>query len=92
MHDLWEKGSCDLDGEFFKMTDCELNPQPSGPIEIVAAGQSGVGMDFDAEYADYSFRMGEAVNTPAKFAPSVGRLVAAARRTGRDVGPMRCSW
>ena len=86
MRDLWEKGSCDFDGEYFKMTDCKLSPRPSAPIEIVAAGQSGVGMNFAAEHADYNFCMGEGVNTPTKFAPGVARLVAAAERTGRDVG------
>jgi pyrimidine oxygenase len=86
MRDLWETGSCDLKGEYFQMTDCKLSPRPEAPIRIVAAGQSGVGMDFAAQYADYNFCMGEGVNTPTKFAPSVARLVAAAERTGRDVG------
>ena len=86
MRDLWQTGRCDLDGEYFKMTDCRLSPQPSAPIELVAAGQSGTGMEFAAAYADYNFCMGEGVNTPAKFAPSVARLIAAAERTGRDVG------
>jgi len=86
MRDLWEKGSCDLDGEFFQMKDCKLSPRPNGKIEIVAAGQSGVGMDFAAQYAEYNFCMGEGVNTPTKFAPSVARLIAAAEKTGRDVG------
>jgi pyrimidine oxygenase len=86
MRDLWEKGSCDLDGEFFKMTDCKLSPQPHGRIELVAAGQSGTGMAFAAQYTDYNFCMGEGVNTPTKFAPSVARLVEAAEKTGRDVG------
>jgi pyrimidine oxygenase len=86
MRDLWEMGSCDLDGEFFQMKDCKLSPRPNGKIEIVAAGQSGVGMDFAAQYAEYNFCMGEGVNTPTKFAPSVARLIAAAEKTGRDVG------
>ena len=86
MRDLWQTGHCDLDGEFFHMKDCRLSPQPSGAIEVVAAGQSAVGMEFAATYADYSFCMGEGVNTPAKMAPSVGRLVAAAEKTGRKVG------
>ena len=86
MRDLWETGTCTLDGEFFKMKDCKLSPRPSAPIELVAAGQSDTGMQFAATYTDYSFCMGEGVNTPTKFAPSVGRLVAAAERTGRDVG------
>ena len=86
MRDLWETGTCDLDGTYFKMTDCKLSPRPGAPISIVVAGQSSVGMDFAAAYADFNFCMGEGVNTPAKFAASVGRLVAAAEKTGRDVG------
>jgi pyrimidine oxygenase len=86
MRDLWEKGSCDLDGNFFQMKDCKLSPRPSAPVSIVAAGQSGGGVDFAAAYADYNFCMGEGVNTPTKFAPSVGRLVIAAEKTGRKVG------
>jgi len=86
MRDLWTTGRCDLHGEFFQMTDCRLSPRPSGPVAIVAAGQSGVGMEFAAKYADFNFCMGEGVNTPTKFAPSVARLVVAAEKTGRDVG------
>jgi pyrimidine oxygenase len=86
MRELWETGTSDFKGEFFQMTDCKLSPRPSGPIELVVAGQSATGMDFAAAYAEYNFCMGEGVNTPTKFAPSVGRLVAAAEKTGRDVG------
>ncbi len=86
MRDLWETGRSDFKGEFFQMTDCRLSPRPSGKVEIVAAGQSNVGMEFAATYADYSFCMGEGVNTPTKMAPSVQRLITAAEKTGRDVG------
>ncbi len=86
IRDLCETGKCDLDGEYFKMQDCRLSPLPSAPIKIVAAGQSGGGMDFAARYADYNFCMGEGVNTPTKFAGSVARLVQAAEKTGRAVG------
>ena len=86
MNDLWQSGKSDFKGDFFQMTDCKLSPQPSGKIQVVAAGQSAVGMEFAATYADYSFCMGEGVNTPTKMAPSVGRLVAAAEKTSRKVG------
>jgi pyrimidine oxygenase len=86
MRDLWETGRSDLDGDFFKMTDCKLSPQPSAPIKLVAAGQSDGGMKFAADYADYNFCMGEGVNTPTKFTSSVARLVTAAEASGRDVG------
>ena len=86
IRDLTETGACTLDGDYFKMDDCRLSPLPSAPVKIVAAGQSGGGMAFAAQYADYNFCMGEGVNTPTKFAGSVARLVDAAARTGRDVG------
>jgi pyrimidine oxygenase len=86
MRDLWSKGVCDLDGQFFQMKDCTLSPRPSVMPAIVAAGQSGVGIQFAAEYADYNFCMGEGVNTPTKFAPQVARLVEASAKTGRAVG------
>ena len=86
MQDLWTTGRCDLDGEFFQMKDCRLSPRPSGKIELVAAGQSPTGMQFAAQYTDYNFILGTGVNTPTAFAPTVGNLVAAAEKTGRDVG------
>ena len=86
MRELWGTGRCDLKGEFFRMEDCRLSPRPAAMPAIVAAGQSGTGMQFAAEYADYNFCMGEGVNTPTKFAASVGRLVEASARTGRKVG------
>jgi pyrimidine oxygenase len=78
IRDLTETGACTLDGDYFKMDDCRLSPLPSAPVKIVAAGQSGGGMAFAAQYADYNFCMGEGVNTPTKFAGSVARLVDAA--------------
>ena len=63
-----------------------MSPPPSGPIEIVAAGQSGRGMEFSANYTNYSFVNGLGVNTPAAFAPTCERLLEAAAESGRDVG------
>ncbi|GGB09311.1 pyrimidine utilization protein A [Allosediminivita pacifica] len=86
MKELWETGKSDFDGEHFHMEDCKLSPQPQGRIEIVAAGQSDTGMAFSSQYSDYSFVNGIGVNTPAAFAPTCERLMAAAEKTGRDVG------
>jgi len=86
MKELWETGSSDFKGEFFRMEDCKLSPAPEGEVEIVAAGQSDRGMEFAAEYTNYSFVLGSGVNTPAAFAPTCERLIAAAEKTGRDVG------
>lgn len=86
MKDLWETGKSDFKGAHFQMDDCRMSPPPSGPIEIVAAGQSGRGMEFSANYTNYSFVNGLGVNTPAAFAPTCERLLEAAAASGRDVG------
>jgi len=86
MKELWEKGSCTLEGEHFTMKDCMMKPMPENKIEIVAAGQSPRGMAFAAEYADYNFILGTGINTPTAHAESNHRLLDAAARTGRDVG------
>jgi len=86
MRELWDAGRSDFKGDYFQMQDCRLSPVPSSMPAIVAAGQSGAGVEFAAQYADFNFCMGEGVNTPTKFAPSVARLVEASARTGRTVG------
>ena len=86
MQELWETGRSDLKGEYFTMSDCRLSPLPSAPIKVVCAGQSDRGMQFAAEHGDYSFVMGAGFNTPAAYAPANARLLAAAAKTGRDVG------
>lgn len=85
MRDLWSDGSSDFKGEHFQMEDCKLSPQPSD-VKVVAAGQSGKGLEFAAEHADYNFVMGIGINTPMAVSDGVGNLVAAAEKTGRDVG------
>ena len=86
LKELWEAGRSDFKGEYFTMTDCRLSPRPSAPIKLVAAGQSPEGMDFGATWCDYNFVLGSGVNTPAACAPVSLRMIAAAERTGRDVG------
>ncbi len=86
LRDLWETGRCDFKGDYFKMEDCRLSPQPSAPIKLVCAGQSERGMRFGAEYGDYNFVIGTGVNTPTAYAPTNAKMLAAAARTGRDVG------
>jgi pyrimidine oxygenase len=86
MRELWEHGSCTMDGKYFSMKDCQLKPTPTDGITIVCAGQSDRGMQFCAEYGDYSFVAGTGLNTPTAFAPTAARLEAAAAKTGRDVG------
>ncbi|KAI4859444.1 pyrimidine utilization protein A [Hypoxylon rubiginosum] len=87
MKDLWKDGVSNFKGKHFQMEDCKLSPQPTdGKVEIVAAGQSGRGVEFASEYADYNFALGVGINTPTEFAGATSRLVEAAGKTGRDVG------
>ncbi len=88
MKDLWASGKSDFSGKHFTMTDCKMSPQPSCPIPIVAAGQSGRGMEFAAQYADFDFIMGSGFNTPKAFADASARLAVAAAKAERDVGAM----
>ncbi len=86
MRELWETGTSNLQGTYFQMSDCKLSPRPSVMPKIVSAGQSDVGMEFAATYADFNFCLGEGVNAPTKCANTVGRLLKAVAKTGRDVG------
>lgn len=86
MRELWATGRSDFKGEYFQMQDCRLSPPPSAPVKIVCAGQSERGMRFGAEFGDYNFALGSGVNTPTAYAPTNEKMLAAAARTGRDVG------
>lgn len=86
MRDLWTMGKSDLKGKHFTMDDCRMQPQPEHKIEIVAAGQSGRGLEFASQYADYNFCMGKGINEPTSFAPANANLIVAAEKAGRDVG------
>jgi pyrimidine oxygenase len=86
MKDLWSTGLSNHKGRFFQMNDCMMKPVPSSAIKLVVAGQSGRGMEFAADLADYNFVNGVGVNTPTACAPTVQRLAEAAAKSGRDVG------
>jgi pyrimidine oxygenase len=86
MRQLWETGTSNHKGAYFQMTDCRLSPLPSAMPTIVSAGQSDVGMAFAAQHADFNFCLGEGVNTPTKCEATIGRLLKATAKTGRDVG------
>ena len=86
MKELWAKGVSNFKGKHFTMNDCKLSPAPSKEISIVAAGQSGRGMEFASELADFNFVMGSGINTPSAITATNQRLVDAASKTGRDVG------
>ena len=86
MKDLWDNGASDFKGKHFTMTDCHMKPQPAHRIELVAAGQSPIGMDFAATYCDYNFVMGMGVNTPTAHVKVNNQLLDSVAKTGRDVG------
>ena len=86
MKELWATGTSNHKGVYFQMTDCRLSPRPSVMPSIVSAGQSDIGMQFAADYADFNFCLGEGVNTPTKCAGTIGRLRQAVAKTGRKVG------
>jgi pyrimidine oxygenase len=86
MQELWEKGSSDFKGKFFTMNDCHMKPQPAHKIELVAAGQSPVGMDFAATYCEYNFILATGVNTPKAHSKVTDQLIQSVEKTGRDVG------
>lgn len=86
--DLWTTGKSDFKGKHFQMQDCKLSPQPSQPVKVVCAGQSGRGMEFASQFGDYNFILGVGYNTPTAFKESATRLKAAAEKAGREVGAM----
>jgi pyrimidine oxygenase len=86
MQDLWRDGTCTMDGKFFHMDDCMCKPTPSNKIELVCAGQSERGMQFCADYGDYQFILGTGVNTPTAYAPANEQLLAASKKSGREIG------
>jgi pyrimidine oxygenase len=85
LRELWEKGVCDLKGEFFTMSDCRLSPRPAADMKLICAGQSDAGLAFTAQYADYNFCFGKGVNTPTACSDTVARMQACAGQTGRKV-------
>jgi len=88
IRELWSTGRSDFKGDHFRMDDCRLLPMPSGQIPIVCAGQSGAGLEFMAEHADYNFCLGQGINTPKALAPLTARVQEAAAKTGRKVGSL----
>ncbi len=88
MKELWATGRSDFKGEFFKMDDCRCSPLPSAPIPIICAAQSDAGTKYAAQHADYNFCASFGENKPTAVGPSVARLVAAAKETGRDCGAL----
>jgi pyrimidine oxygenase len=85
LRELWESGSSDFKGTYFKMDDCRVSPRPQSDVKLICAGSSTSGMEFSARFADYNFCLGAGVNAPTAFAPIAKRLQEATARTGRTV-------
>ncbi|MBE9607134.1 pyrimidine utilization protein A [Acetobacteraceae bacterium H6797] len=88
LRDLWDSGKSDFKGDFFKMTDCRVEPKPPGKIDIISAGQSARGMQFAAEHADYNFISAGGINDVSLVAPHTQRLAAANAAAGRNCEAM----
>ena len=90
LNELWTDGESNFKGEYFEMKNCKLGPLPAEEIEIVCAGASGRGLDFTAQYGDYSFLMPAGARTAcARPTRTSSRRPAA---TGARSGPTSCRW
>jgi pyrimidine oxygenase len=86
MRELWRTGRSSFQGEFYKMDDCRLEPQPTAPIALVVAGGSERGLEFAAQHCDYNFCAApNTINSPEACLGPIARLKAAADRHGREV-------
>ena len=85
LRELWATGVSDFKGDYYKMEDCRVRPQPEGDMKIICAGSSDAGLAFSAKWADYAFCLGKGVNTPTAFSFNNDRLAKALEVTGRDV-------
>ena len=88
MKELWATGRSNFQGDFFKMDDCRCSPLPMAKIPIICAAQSDAGTRYAAQFADYNFCASFGVNIPTAVGPSIERLVAATKETGRDCGAL----
>lgn len=77
-------GSCTLDGQFYRLDDCQ-GIVMSRPPKILCAGQSPEGLAFSAAFGDAAMVAAYGVNDPLGVAATVKRAKAAAQRTGRAV-------
>ena len=90
IRDLWSKGVRTTRARYFTMDDCRLEPRPTAPIEIIAAGQRRAACASPPNTRDYNFLSGGGINTPQRWPPHAERLRAATaaraayRRAGTD--------
>jgi pyrimidine oxygenase len=79
---LWDEESVTLDGEFFRLDDCESRPRPSVRPTIISAGRSTTGRAFQARYADGAFLGADSLEEMRDYSRDVH---AQAGALGRDV-------
>ncbi len=93
MKELWTTGVSNLKGRFFTMADCAMKPMPSAPIKIVAAGQSGRGMQFAAQLRRLQLRAGHGGEHAHGLRADLRRRWSKPpRRPGATSAPTCCSW
>jgi pyrimidine oxygenase len=86
LRELWETGTSNFKGDYFRMEDCKLSPRPQAYVKVVCAGQSPRGIEFGAAHGDYNFVAAKGINMPTAHAPTNMAMAEATARTGRDVG------
>jgi pyrimidine oxygenase len=85
LRELLDTGVSNFKGKYFTMEDCRVSPR-AHDVKLICAGSSDAGLEFTAQYADYSFALGVGTNTPTAFAGVNKRLKTFTDRTGRNVG------
>lgn len=91
LKELWITGKSDFKGDFFTFDNAEIKPQPTTPIQLVCAGQSGRGIQFTAQCGDRNFIVaGGNTHDPdadiAYIRSVIEKLQAIAVPLGRKVG------
>lgn len=79
---VWANPSFSYEGEFFKCDGLELEPRPTGELEIFQGGQSDAAIAMAAAHSDWMFLNGGSLE---KTKGIIDRVRAATRATGRDV-------
>src|SRR6201991_993661 len=86
LRELWETGTSNFKGRYFRMADCKLSPRPQAYVKVVCAGQSPRSIEFGAGHGDFNFVAAKGANAVIADAATNAAMAEAAARTGRDVG------
>ena len=89
MRELWETGHSDYKGSFFTHGRLPLQSASHGPHPHHLRRRRAMReRALPPQHADYNFCASFGENQPTAVAPSVARLVAATKETGRDCGAL----